>query len=343
MIDDLDQLCELLWIDRDELAWFADVQGRNRRARPPLRHYTWRTIPRQRGVRIVAAPKSRLKEIQRRLLRNVLAGIPLHTAAHGGVPGHSVRSAVQPHAGARVLIRMDLASFFPAINAGRVHGLLVSRGVEASVATTITGLCTTAVPPDVWSGLPRPRDVAALDAHVLLGALMRVPHLPQGAPTSPVLANAVSYRLDRRLSALAARFDARYTRYVDDLTFSGDRLAQRHRHRLADLVAMVVADEGFRVNHRKTAVLSHAGRLATLGAVVNERPTLPREERDRLRAIVHNCLVYGAAGQAHGRPRFRDELRGRIAAANSLDPMFGARLLEQFSRIDWDEAPSALS
>src|SRR3954468_15585557 len=103
-----------------------------------------------------------------------------------------------------------------------------------------------------------------------LGSRLADPHLPQGAPTSPALANLVCYRLDRRLTGLAGAFGARYTRYVDDLTFSGG--AARGRGRFAALVAGIVADEGFRVNPAKTSAVSAARRQSVLGAVVNVRP-----------------------------------------------------------------------
>jgi hypothetical protein len=328
-------LCALLDIDADELAWFADRQGRERRAPFPLRHYRWRTLPKRGGVRLVAAPKPRLKEIQRRLLRHVIGAIPLHDAAHGCVPGRSVRTAVLPHVAARVVLRLDLESFFPTISAGRVRGLLVATGLSETMAATVTALCTTAVPVGVWRDVPRPGHPAARDAHARLGTLLRSPHLPQGAPTSPALANAVAYGLDRRLAGLARRFGATYTRYVDDLTFSGGRRLQAHRNRMIDLVGAVVLEEGFRVAYRKTSVQTCAGRLGALGTVFNDRPTRPRPERDRLRAIVHNCAVHGGASQARGRPQFRAELLGHIAALAALDPELGAKLRAGYDRIDW--------
>jgi hypothetical protein len=325
----------LLDIDEDELAWFADIQGRDRRASSALQHYRWRALPKRGGVRLVAAPKPRLKEIQRRVLRHVLYDIPLHESAHGCVRTRSVRTAVLPHAGARVLIRLDLESFFATISAVRVRGLLRALGMSRALADLITGVCTTAIPVRVWSAQPRPADPAAIQAHVRLGELLRCPHIAQGAPTSPALANAVAYGLDRRLAGLAARFGARYTRYVDDLTFSGTGFLLGHRHRFLDAAMTIVLDEGFGIAHRKTVVQTAAGQMSALGAVFNDHPTLPRRERDRLRAIVHNCVVYGGPSQARGRPKFRAELLGRIAAAGALDPRFGARLRAEYDRIAW--------
>ena len=144
-------LAALLDVDQGELAWFADVRAQARQLPPRLQHYRWTAFPRPDGVRLVAAPKPRLKEIQRRLLRHVLQPIALHDAAHGGVRGRSVRTAVAPHAGADVVVRVDLEAFFASIPAGRIWNLLTVAGLPESVAYTLTGLMTTVAPDAVVS------------------------------------------------------------------------------------------------------------------------------------------------------------------------------------------------
>jgi hypothetical protein len=335
-LPDLTALARLLDVDQGELAWFADLRGLERGVAEPLRHYRWRAVAHRGGVRLLAAPKPRLREIQRRLLRHVLAPVPVHDAAHGCVPGRSVRSAVAPHAGSAVVLSMDLEAFFTSIAAARVRGLLEwTVGVPEPVARTVTGLVTTVLPQPLWRRIPAPLEPGPLDRHRRLGRLLAAPHLPQGAPTSPALANLVCYRLDRRLSALAAAFGATYTRYVDDLTFSGGPgLGSR---RLAALVTSVAADEGFRVNAAKTRTATAARRQAVLGAVVNERPTLPRPERDALRALLHNCATRGWRSQLRGHDpgTFREHVLGRVAWAAALDPVLGARLHALAAGIDW--------
>jgi len=246
-LPDLSALATLLGVDQGELAWFADLRGWERHCAPRLRHYTWREVPKRGGgTRLVAAPKPWMKDVQRRLLREVIGPIPLHDAAHGGVPGRSVRTAVAPHAGAAVVLHFDLVAFFPSIPAGRVYGVLRTAGLPEQVAHTITGIVTTVAPYEVSREL-------------------RTPHLPQGAPTSPRLADLVTFTLDRRLSGLAAAFGARYTRYADDLTFSGGRSLHAARSRFTEAVDTIVRDEGFRLNERKSVVLGDAGAPAGAG------------------------------------------------------------------------------
>lgn len=203
----------------------------------------------------------------------------------------------------------------------------------------LTGLVTTVLPTEVWRHVPAPEGIEARERHGRLGQRLAVPHLPQGAPTSPALANLVCHRLDRRLTGLATAAGATYTRYVDDLTFSGDRRITRDR--FAALVTAVVEEEGFRVNAAKTSATSAARRQSVLGTVVNDHPTLPRPERDALRALLHNCAVHGWTTQTRGHDpaTFRDHVLGRVSWAASVDPAFGARLHGLADRIDWS-APS---
>ncbi len=338
-VPDLTALARLLDVDQGELAWFADVRGLERTAPDEaLRHYRWRVVERPGGVRLLAAPKPRLREIQRRLLRHLLAPVPPHEAAHGCVPGRSVRTAAAPHAGADTVLALDLEAFFAGIPAPRVWGVLQGViGLPEPVAHAVTGLVTTVVPVGVWRRVPVPADPAGRDRHARLGRRLAVPHLPQGAPTSPALANLTCTRLDRRLAGLAASLGGTYTRYVDDLFLSGP--AALRRPAAAARVAAIAAEEGFRVHPGKTRSAGRGRRQTVLGAVVNTRPTLPRPERDALRALLHNCAVSGWASQVRDRDPagFRDHVLGRVAWAASVDPVLGARLRDLAARIDWGD------
>jgi RNA-directed DNA polymerase len=222
------------------------------------------------------------------------------------------------------------------VTAGQVRALLQgTAGLTEPVAHLVTGLGTTVLPAGVWRRVPVPPGAAAADRHRRLGQRLVVPHLPQGAPTSPALANLVCFRLDRRLAGLAAAAGATYTRYVDDLVFSGGRALAGDR--FAERVTAVVADEGFRVNTAKTRAVGAARRQQVLGTVVNAHPTLPRPERDALRALLHNCAAQGWRTQVRDRDpeTFRDHVLGRVAWAASVDPALGVRLRALAAGIDW--------
>ncbi|MGB6720023.1 MAG: hypothetical protein WBE72_04460, partial [Terracidiphilus sp.] len=156
--------------------------------------------------------------------------------------------------------------------------------------------------------------------------------------TSPALANLCAYRVDCRLSGLAHAAGAAYTRYADDLAFSGGEDFERCVERYAAHVAAILLEEGFEVHHRKTRIMRQGVRQYLAGVVANERVNVVRADFDRLKATLANCAKHGPASQnrdAH--PRFRQHLDGRIAFVEMINPQKGARLRRIFERIAWSE------
>lgn len=329
-------LADWLGVGVGELEWFADWQGREARTpSEPLRHYRYRWAAKRRGsARLIETPKPRLKAIQRRLLRGILDVVPPHDAAHGFRSARSIRSFSAPHAGRRVVIRLDLQDFFPSIRFARVEAVFAAAGYPEIVARLLAGLCTNCAPADAWRGaeglLPKPEQRLASERRY------RALHLPQGAPTSPALANLAAFRLDCRLAALARASGGRYTRYADDLAFSGDEAFSRSARRFVVQVAAVALEEGFRVEHRKTRIMRQSVRQRLAGVVVNQHPNAARQDYDRLKATLFNCVRHGPAAQNRdGRADFRSFLAGRIAHVSMLNPARGERLKAIFSQIRW--------
>ena len=136
-------------------------------------------------------PKRRLKELQRRILSEVLDKIPAHPDAHGFVKRRSITTFAGPHADKFVVLRLDLQDFFPAFPAARVHALFRTLGYPESVAARLGGICTSAVPRAAWKTCPL--EISPTEWQETQGLYARS-HLPQGAPTSPSLANMMAYR-----------------------------------------------------------------------------------------------------------------------------------------------------
>jgi hypothetical protein len=312
-IGDLADLAAFLDLDGDALDWFADRREINRYARDePLRHYRYTWLPH----RLIEAPKPRMRVLQRRLLDRILARVPVHDRAHGFVPGRGAHTFAAAHAGQAVLVSLDLRAFFSSITAARIYGLYRGIGYPEPVAHTLTALTTTRTPAHVLRAAPDPT----------LAALLRQPHLPQGAPTSPALANLCAFRLDRRLDGLARRFPVRYARYADDLAFSGE-LTKPQTEKLIASVRAIAADEGFRVHPGKTRVRHQSDRQRTAGLVVNSHPAVPREDYDRLRAVLHDAAGHGlAAANRDGHPDFAAHLAGRVAWMSHRHPSRAAKL-----------------
>jgi hypothetical protein len=328
-----------LWleIDTSELDWFADLKSFTyKTASPQLRHYRYRVLLKQSGnIRLIEAPKPRLKRLQRRILTGILDRIPLHPAAHGFRRGHSIKTFAAPHTGQRVVLRMDLRDFFPSIIGVRVQAFFRTAGYPEAVADLLGGLCTNAAPPDVWRGAAAECAVP-LDPRLLheARALYSRPHLPQGAPTSPALANLCAYRIDCRLSGLAQSAGARYTRYADDLAFSGGEGFDRSVERFSTYAAAILREEGFAANHRKTRIMRQGVCQRLAGLVANQRVNVPRADFDNLKATLTNCIRHGIEGQnRHAHPAFRSHLEGRVGFVESINPARGARLRALLERI----------
>jgi hypothetical protein len=160
--------------------------------------------------------------------------------------------------------------------------------------------------------------------------------LPQGAPTSPALANLCAYRVDCRLTGLARSAGAEYTRYADDLAFSGDTDFERSVERFSLHVVAILTDEGFIVNHRKTRIMRRSVRQRLTGLVANQRLNVARTDFDRLKATLTNCVRLGPVSQnREGHPMFREHLNGRVGFVESINAPKGARLRRIFEQIAW--------
>jgi RNA-directed DNA polymerase len=329
-------LAEWLGVDFRELQWFADLGAlAYQTSETKLWHYHYRVLPKNFGsIRLIEAPKPRLKQFQRRVLAEILQRIPPHPAVHGFVKARSIKTFVAPHTGKRVVLRMDLQDFFPSFRGVRVQSMFRTLGYPESVADLLGGVSTNATPRQVWKSMPFEFDRSQLPA---IMAFYARPHLPQGAPSSPALANVCAYRMDCRLSALANSAGAVYTRYADDLAFSGDREFERHVDRFSTHVAAVLMEEGFRVHFRKTRVMRQGVRQHLAGLVINRNANVIRSDFDRVKAILTNCIHYGPASQnrdAH--PQFRAHLEGLVAFVEMVNPVKGGRLRALLKKIDFE-------
>jgi hypothetical protein len=267
------------------------------------------------GERLIYAPKRRLKELQRRLHDLLVRILPVSAHAHGFVPGRSIATNAAPHVAKAVVLKFDIKDCFPTIHFGRVRGLLLAYGYSYPLATTLAVLMTEA---------PRqPFEIGGALYYVPVGPRVCV----QGAPTSPGLCNAVMLKLDRRLAGLAKANGFAYTRYADDLTFSGDK--EEAVDRLLARVPRIVEAEGFAVNASKTRIMRRGGRQTVTGVIVNKSAGLSRQERRRVRAEIHR-LSQSATAPENGATQ---RLRGRLAYLNMLNPLTTAPLLAAFARL----------
>jgi RNA-directed DNA polymerase len=295
-------------------------------------HYRYLLIPkRSGGWRLLEVPHPYLMPLQRRILDDLLDRVPPHEASFAYTRERSVVEHARKHAGQAVVLKFDLRDFFSAVRASRVHATFTTLGYSEAVARELTALCTTATPEPVLRRMYEEGGLTWMQLQRL-----REPHLPQGAPTSPALANLCAFRLDLRMDGLAYSLGAQYSRYADDLVLSGGGQLRLVWQRVERWVGRIAIEEGFALNTRKTRCLTAGRRQVICGSVVNRHLNLPRSEFDRLKAVLHLCVKSGPSSQnRHAHPHWREHLVGRVAWAAQLNPNKAQRLRGLLDRIDW--------
>lgn len=307
-----EELAGWLGISLGRLRWFTHDKPAD-----STWHYVRFTIPKRTGgERVILAPKLELKALQRQVLHGVLEKVSPSGQAHGFVTERSIVTNARPHVGHAFTLNIDLQDFFPSITFPRVRGLFISLGYSFSVASTLALLCT-----------EHEREVFQSDDqrfYVSIGDR----YLVQGAPTSPAIANLAARQLDRRLAGLADKHHFVYTRYADDLTFSGDD--RDSALRILDVAARIISDEDFKVHPHKTHLYPRSARQMVTGVVVNDRLNTPRELRRRVRAILHQAHKSGLEAQnTEERANFRAYINGLIAYINESNPDVAQQLWKE--------------
>lgn len=276
VITKVPQLCEALNLTVSELRRLC-----YQREASTYSHYTRFEIPkRSGGMRAIWAPLPTLKQAQHWILHEILERLVVHGAAHGFLSGCSIATNAAEHRNSQLLVKLDIENFFPSISWKRVKGVFRKAGYPEQIATLLALLCTEA-----------PREIVQDNGKTYYVALAER-CLPQGAPTSPALTNALCLRLDRRITGFADKAGWRYTRYADDLTFSfaADNSQEADISRLLGTVKRILGEEGFNVNVKKTHVIRQHQAQQVTGLIVNgtQAPRVSRNLKRQMRAALHN-------------------------------------------------------
>jgi RNA-directed DNA polymerase len=287
-----------------------------------------------RGYRTICVPDPTLMRTQRWIAQNILNPVEPHPASHAFAPGRDIRGALSRHAGCRWLLKMDVRHFFESIEEPAVYKVFHELGYGALVAFEMTRLCTR------LRSIEHPRGPRESVPY----RRAAVGHLPQGAPTSPMLANLVVRTLDERLDALARARGWVYTRYADDLAFSTQGPSTRGRvMTLASLVKRELLAFGFIANRQKTTILPPGARKILLGVLVDRgSPHLTRAFRNNIETHLY-ALTHPKIGAIAHRIRrgfastigMKRHIEGLIAFAHQIDPAYARHLYAQFNRINW--------
>ena len=281
-------------LDLSYLAQFVDldVGFLSKAIAAPHKFYRSYELPkRSGGMRLIDAPIPRLLTCQKWILRNLLETVPLHPCATGYRKDYSLLRNIEPHIGQCHLLKLDIENFFHSIKIRRVIPIFQKMGYLNKTAFELSSLCCV-----------RGR-------------------LPQGSATSPTLSNIVAKRLDYRLNGLAEKHGLNYTRYADDITFSGTKIPAWY----ASEAQRIVADEGFPVNARKCRHYTRPGRRIVTGvSVAGPNPKIPRNTKRKLKQEVYEILSSTDPSQVFGEGGrdvfFLDSIRGKLEFWKLIEP-----------------------
>lgn len=263
------------------------------------RYYRKVELPKKDGgFRTLMVPCGLLKSVQRRILHHVLDGRSVSPYANAYCRGSSIRTNALPHLGREWILKLDIKHFFDSIVFPQVRGAAFPETLfPPAAAVLLTNLCC------------------------------YQDRLPQGAPTSPAISNLVMKPFDKSLGEWCVQRGVTYTRYCDDMTFSGGDCDPKEVYGKARNFLQAY---GFELNQDKTRLIDRGGRQLVTGVVVNEKLQVPRQLRRKLRQEIHYCLRYGirehvkheaeVSGQAMEAERYAASMAGRIQFVLQINP-----------------------
>lgn len=293
--------------------------------------------------RTIVAPSPWLMSIQRWINKNILEHVDAHETSVGFSSGNNIYDAASVHCECQWLIKIDIQNFFESITEAQVYSVFERIGYQPLVAFELARICTRVGDRGTRRTQKRymVRGSSGIDAY----ATETMGHVPQGAPTSPRIANLVARDLDIAMTELSAAEGLKYTRYADDLILSttDKTLARSSVSKTVGAVYSIIAKSGFTPNTAKTVVSPPGARKVVLGLLVDrEVPKLTKEYKAEIRKhlyyLNHSTIrpamhaYHNGGGSKEG--LFR-HLLGLIQHARQIDRNYGDRRLAEFNKISW--------
>lgn len=271
-------------------------------------YYNEAQIPKKSGgMRKLDIPVMDLRLIQKWILNKILYNIQVSKYANGFCKRKSIVTNAKIHLHNECVVNIDLKDFFPSISQKQIFRIFYYYGYTVELSYIFSKLCT-------YKG-----------------------HLPQGAPTSPYLSNIVCLKLDKRLSGLAKKYKANYTRYADDITFSGRYGVQN----IVSVAEKIILDEGFKINENKTRIAYAYQKQKVTGINVNnEFLNVDKKYLKQFKQEIYYCKKYGVSNHLEhikcNKRFYKEHMYGKAYFINMINQKLGKKLIEQLQEIDWE-------
>ncbi|MDR0905452.1 MAG: reverse transcriptase family protein [Oscillospiraceae bacterium] len=256
--------------------------------------------------RLITAPSKPLKLRQRWILDNILSKIEISEYAHGFAKNRSIVTNAVTHISQPVAFCFDIKDFFPSIKEKSVADIFKNAGYSDSVSAKFASLCC-------YEGV-----------------------VPQGAPTSPYIANVVCVTMDEELAAMSQQLGARYTRYADDITISCDRDITPHMRDIENIINAY----GFQLNADKTRVFGENRPKFITGLVVGEDIRIRKAFKRKLKQEIHFCKKFGVTVHLENSNNaksinYKEHLYGKAYYVKMVEPELGIHFLKELDEIVW--------
>lgn len=275
-----------------------------------LMYHTFYIKKKSGGYRVISAPNEKLKLIQNRIKEKILDKIIISDCAYGFIKNKNIIDNANQHLNQQIIMNIDIKDFFPSIKLNRVYFIF----------NKVCGYT---------------KDIS----YFLMKLVTFNNSLPQGAPTSPIISNIVSYKLDKRLKSLSDSKCIKYTRYADDITFSGNIATINYSFLYC--VSKIIEDCGFEINKTKTRFATKSQKQEVTGLIVNNNivsipKTYIREIRQELYYISKFGLKNHREKVGFRNLYYKEHLLGKILYVKSINNSLGDKFLEKYNSINFN-------
>lgn len=284
-----------------------------------------------KGFRQIVSPFNNLRVIQQFINEEILNKIPIHESATGFTKGKSILNNALPHMNKKAILNMDLLKFFDSIREKRVYGIFKSLGYAKNLSFDLAKLTTVELPEEYLKTFEE-KALKSYREIVPIGSCV----LPQGAPTSPTLSNLILRRLDLRLSKLAEKLGVDYSRYADDITFSGEieNLPK------IKLLRYIIRDEGLNINWNKVGIYKKGRKQMVTGLTVSNNVHIHRNFKKEVKKHIYACTNFGVEShlkfmKSEETHLYKEWLLGKIYFIKSIEPERAKKLMSDFDKIVW--------
>lgn len=295
-------------------------------------HYSYYLIKKKKGgFRRIVAPHTDIKNLQNWIKHNILDSVECSSFATGFVKNKSILTNAKIHENSKAILKLDLVNFFESIPERRVYGIFKAIGYSKNLSVDFAKICTAKISRTQFDRLGELEreyfeDLYNSEEHVLA----------QGASTSPGLSNLICRKLDIRLSKLANKMGVNYSRYADDITFSG---IENNLPKLG-LLLKIIEEEGFKINWKKGGKFKTGQKQIVTGLLINGEVRIPKKFKKEIYRHLHFCKKFGVSSHFNkinsDRGYRKEWILGKIFFVNSIEPLEAKKMFDIVNTICWE-------